>query len=138
MREPLRAIDTNVVLRLLRGDVPEQAEAARRLIESDQPVGLTAVVLAELAWTLTGPRYQRARDAVANELGGFVARRNVIALGFEKAEAEAALLACARRERAADFGDALIAATARSFGVAEIYSFDRRFERAGLVAIAPA
>jgi predicted nucleic acid-binding protein len=39
---------------------------------------------------------------------------------------------------APDFGDALIAAIARSSGVTEVYAFDRRFERAGLAAVQPA
>lgn len=134
----MRAIDTNVLLRYVLNDVPEQAEASRRLIDSDEVLGLAAVALAEAAWTLRGPSYQRPRHQVVEALLGVLARENVVALGFDKIEAEAALRACGRPQRAADFGDALIAATARSFGVTEIYSFDRRFERAGLVALPPA
>jgi predicted nucleic acid-binding protein len=137
MPESLRAIDANVVLRYLINDIPEQAERARRLIESGQPLALTAVTLAELAWTLTGPRYAHDRVEVANLLGQFVARDNVTVIGCEKVEAQEALRACARPIGAAHFGDAFIAACARSFGVAEIFSFDQRFGRADLAAIAP-
>ena len=137
MPEPLRAIDASVLLRYLLRDVPAQAEQARRLIDSDRPLGLTAVALAEVAWSLAGPRYRRARAAVATQLIDLLARENVVTLGFDKAEAQVALLACTASVGAANFGDALIAACARSAGVGEIYSFDRRFARAGLTPVPP-
>jgi predicted nucleic acid-binding protein len=137
MPEPLRAIDANVLLRYLLSDVPEQAHRARRLVDSEQPLGLTAVALAEVAWTLAGPRYRRARATVATQLIDLLARENIVTVGFDKAEAQAALMACAVQVGAANFGDALIAACARSAGVQEIYSFDQRFARTGLTPLAP-
>lgn len=136
MPDPLRGIDSNVVLRYFLGDVPEQAEKARKLIESEQPLGLTAVALAEVAWTLAGPRYRRERAAVAMHLIEFLARENVTAIGFDKVEAQIALMNCTARVGAANLGDALIAACARSVGIQEIYSFDERFGRAGLIPVA--
>jgi predicted nucleic acid-binding protein len=66
-----------------------------------------------------------------------LARDNVQTLGFDKIEGQAALLACAAATGAANFGDALIAASARSARVQEIYSFDRRFTRAGMIPVLP-
>lgn len=137
MIEPPTALDANVILRYLLNDVPEQGEKARTLIDSHRPLGLTSVALAEVAWTLAGPRYRRGRATVALQLMDFIARENLVALGFDKAEALAALLGCTREVGGADLGDALIAACARSAGVQEIYSFDRRFSRAGLIPIPP-
>lgn len=137
MAEPLRAVDANVLLRYLLSDVPAQAERARRLIDSERPLGLTAVALAEIAWTLAGPRYRWPRGTVAMQLIDLLARDNVAAVGFLKPEAMAALLACAGPAGAANFGDALIAAACRSAGVQEIYSFDERFARTGLTAVLP-
>jgi len=137
MREPLRAIDSNVVLRYLLRDDPEQWEKATRLIDSDRPLGMTAVTLAEIAWTLAGPHYRRERASVATLLIELLARENIVALGFDKPEAQAALLTCTPQFGAANFGDALIAACAHSAGVQEIYSFDQRFARAGLAPVAP-
>ncbi|HEX2171510.1 MAG TPA: PIN domain-containing protein [Dehalococcoidia bacterium] len=137
MPETLRALDANVVLRYLLNDVPTQAAKARRLIDSDEPLGLTAVVLAEVAWTLTGPTYRRSRAAVAGSLIKLLSRENFVALGFDKTEGQAALLACAAPTGAADFGDPLIAACARSAGVPEIYSFDQRFAWTGLIPSTP-
>ena len=135
--EPPRAIDANVLLRYLLRDDPEQSARATALIDSEQPLGLTAVVLAETAWTLTGPRYRRERSVVAAYLIDLLARENIVCIGVDKAEAQAALLTCTPDVGAANFGDALIAACARSCGVQEIYSFDRRFRRAGLTPVSP-
>ncbi len=112
--ESLRTIDSNVVLRYLLRDDTEQWERATRLIDSYKPLGLTAVALAEIAWTLAGPRYRRDRAEVATQL-----------------------MACTPSIGAASFGDALIAACACSAGVQEIYSFDQRFARAGLTPVTP-
>lgn len=137
MSERLCAIDANVLLSYLLKDVPEQAEKARRLIDSGRPLGLTAVALAEIAWTLAGPRYRRDRGKVATELIELLARENIVAVGFDKVEAQVALMACTGESGAANFGDALIAACARSAGLEEIYSFDQRFSRTGLTPISP-
>jgi predicted nucleic acid-binding protein len=137
MTEPLRAVDANVLLRYLVGDVPALARDARALVDSPRPLGLTAVALAEVAWTLTSSHYGWDRATVADRLGKLLARQNIVAIGFDKQEGLAALSACQRDTAPADFGDALIAASARSTGIVEIYSFDRRFARAGLNPIAP-
>lgn len=135
--ESLRAVDTSVLLRYLLRDIPKQAEQARQLVESGESLGMTAVALAEIAWTPAGPRYGRERGVVATELVDLLARENIVADRFDKAEAQAALLACTPQVGAANFGDALIAACARSAGLHEIYTFDRRFARAGLTPIPP-
>lgn len=137
MPEPLRSIDANVLIRYLLKDVPGQWEKAERLIDSTNPLGLTAVALAVTAWTLAGPRYKGNRDQVAEALTDLLAKDNIVAIGFDKTEAQMALAACTSERGSANFGDALIAACARSAGSREIYSFDQRFARAGLTPIPP-
>ncbi len=137
MADRPRAIDANIVLRYLLRDVPEQSERARRLIESEAVLALTAVAVAEVAWTLAGPRHHRSRGVVALELIEFLARENVIGVGFDTTEAQQALLTCIPEVGGADLGDALIAATVRSAGIEEIYSFDQHFARTGLTPISP-
>jgi predicted nucleic acid-binding protein len=134
---PLRALDANVVLRYLLADVPAQSEAARRLIDSDEALGLTAVALAEIAWTLSGPTYRVERPTVARLLIDLLTRTNIVAVGFDALEAQAALTACTAPSGGAGLGDALIAACARSAGISEIYSFDERVARAGLARVVP-
>ncbi len=133
----MRAIDANVILRYFLRDNHDLWQRATVLIESPEVLGLTPVALAEVAWTLAGPTYALDRTAVASELITLLTRQNVEPLGFDKAEGYAALLTCLPPQCQADFGDALIAASARSFGVNEIYSFDQRFARAGLTPVPP-
>ena len=51
------AVDTNVLLRYLLHDDPEQAPLADRLFDGVEDVLITDVVLAETAWTLMGRKY---------------------------------------------------------------------------------
>jgi predicted nucleic-acid-binding protein len=133
----IRAIDTNLIVRYVVADDPAQSLAARRVIESDELLGITPVALAEAAWTLTGSVYRIGRSHVAEALLHLLARQNITCLGFAKQDAQAALLRCRPDAGAADFGDALIAASARSAGVTEAYSFDVRFARSGMAVLMP-
>jgi len=47
------AVDTNVLVRLLTGDEPEQAAATRRLFASE-PIWIAKTVLLETGWVLRG------------------------------------------------------------------------------------
>ena len=133
----MRAIDANVVLRYVLDDVPEQAAKARRVIDSDEALAITGVALAEVAWTLTGPRVRINRAIVAHLPLDLLGRENVVAAGFDKGEAQQALQLCLPAAGGADLGDALIAACARSAGIEEIYSFDQHFARSGLTPVLP-
>ncbi len=62
----VRALDTNVVLRYLLDDLPNQAERARRLIESEQVIGVTVVTQRKLGRDLVG------LGAVACSLSSFL------------------------------------------------------------------
>jgi len=67
----MTAVDTNVVVRLLTGDDPKQAAAARSLFRS-QPIWIAKTVLLETAWVLRSLyRYQEGaiRDAFIKLLG---------------------------------------------------------------------
>ncbi len=136
-RSVVRAIDANAILRYLLEDNARQYPAAQRLIESEVALGVSLVALSEVAWTLTGPYYRVERKPVAGLLTETLSRENIVALGFIKEEALATLQKCASDNAPADFGDALIAACARSAGIDEIYSLDRRFVRAGITPISP-
>lgn len=57
------AIDTNVVVRFLTRDDPEQADRAKALLLA-QPVYLSKTVLLESEWVLRSG-YRLARDAIA-------------------------------------------------------------------------
>jgi predicted nucleic-acid-binding protein len=66
------AVDTNVLLRRLLNDDPEQAKKARKLFDEADGILITDVVLAETIWTLKGKRYKASReDIVAVVMGVF-------------------------------------------------------------------
>jgi predicted nucleic acid-binding protein len=136
--EPLRLVDTSVLIRYLTNDIPERAVLARRLIDSDAPIGVTTVVLLETAFVLRNPPYAQKREDVVDVLVELLQRENVQGVGVEKSEAALALMLC-RPSGTVGSGDALIAATGRTAGITEAYSFDETFARAGLrvVAIPP-
>ena len=63
----MTALDTNVLIRYLVGDVPEQAEAARALIDEltpDDPGFICREVVLEVAWVLERS-YRFTRPQVA-------------------------------------------------------------------------
>lgn len=66
----MKGLDTNVLLRFLTGDDPDQSPAARRLLEEGEARGerfhVTTTVLCELVWSLRGARYGHGREAIAN------------------------------------------------------------------------
>lgn len=133
----MRGIDANVILRYLLEDDPGQSEKATRLIESEETLGVTAVALAEVGWTLAGPRWRFPRQQAASVLIRLLGRENMVGIGFDKEEVRGALLNCTSPAGAGDIGDAIIAGCSRSSGIEEIYSFDRRFDRSGLTSITP-
>lgn len=131
MVEPLRIVDTSIIVRYLTRDLPDQAEQARRLIESTVPLGITAVALVETAFVLRSPYYGQSRELIVDTLTALLQRRNVHGIGIDTMRAATALQLC-RASTAVSVGDALIAAIGLSAGVNEAYSFDARFRRSGL------
>ena len=61
------AVDTNVLVRLLTGDEPEQAAAARRLFASEA-IWIGKTVLLETGWVLRGLSSPKARLCSAQEV----------------------------------------------------------------------
>ena len=115
------AIDTNIVVRLLTGDHPDQSARARTLIESHRVLAPTTVVL-ESEWVLRGA-YGLARDDVIPALRAFAGLPNVT---LEEPERVAAALDWA--EGGMDFADAMHLAAAA--GCEAFVTFDRRMVRA--------
>ena len=73
----MNAVDTNVLLGyLLRAD-ETQAEGSRRVLERDERILSTDVVLAESMWTLVGRRYRATRVDVATVVERLLQEPNV-------------------------------------------------------------
>ncbi|MEM7728309.1 MAG: type II toxin-antitoxin system VapC family toxin [Pseudomonadota bacterium] len=124
----MTGLDTNVLIRFLAQDHPEQARAATALIESltpDRPGYVSAVVLAEIAWVLKSS-YGLDRHALADTMGAVLTASELV---IENKDAALQALATFRKGRSVDFPDCLIAECARAAGCAEAYTFDRRAAR---------
>ena len=124
------AVDTNVVVRLLVGDDPDQAAAAKSLFESER-IWIAKTVLLETEWVLRrlyGFDYTAIRDGFTKLLG----LKNVQT--EDKASMAAAL---ALTEHGIDLADA-IQLTSRPPGAAFV-SFDKTFvkraKRAGATGV---
>ena len=132
MSQPLPSafVDTSVIVRYLTDDPPPMADAAARIIEGDQSLILSEVILAETAYVLTGV-YDIPRAAVVDALSAFIQRRNIRLLNLAKPAALEALRLC-RDSKRHSFADALLWAEARQAGVRRIYTFDDRFPAEGV------
>ena len=121
------AIDTNVMIRYLVRDNPEQAEAARVLLEgltADNPGFICREVALEIVWVLERA-YRFTREQIANVVMELV---STDALVIEDAD-DIARSAIAYRLGGADFSDFMILAAANRVGAQPLYTFDRQFAR---------
>ena len=128
-------LDTNVLVRYVVQDDPEQADAATRLIENrctpEEPAFISSLVLAELAWVLRGP-YRYPKSMVADVLRQIL--RTVEFIGEEPAVAWAALAEF--ESGAADFADCWIGHCNHARGCARTYTFDVKAARAAHFTLA--
>lgn len=116
------AVDTNVVVRLLVGDDPEQAAQARYLFESEQ-IFIPDTVVLETVWVL-GYSYGLDGETIAAGLQRLFGLANV-----HLRDAAEMALALEWRDRGLDFADALH--LAQSAHCARMVTFDRRFAARG-------
>lgn len=126
-------LDTNVLVRYLVNDEPEQAEAARALLatlSADRPAFVCREVAVELCWILERT-YRYSRDRIATILEELVATEE---LHIEEAE-DVVRAANGYRRGGAGFSDRMIAAAARRSGADMLYTFDRQAAR--LIGAAP-
>jgi len=119
-----------MVVRYLRGDPPNLAEQAAQVIDSEEDLQVTDVVLAETAYVLTSV-YQISRSVVVDHLIAFLQKENVFPFALDKGLVLQALLLCKPSGRVS-FADAMVWAAARSSGSRVVYSLDERFPDDGL------
>jgi len=121
-------LDTNVLVRYLAQDDPQQARLATRLMErtlsEDEPGYVDHVVLCELGWVLERC-YGVDRARLAGIVEGLLTARELV---VEDADAVWAALR-AMRAHGVDLADALLAARHRAAGCERTVTFDRRAAR---------
>ncbi len=64
------SLDTNTVLRIVLGDVPQQTERSMQLLmaSSQRSLDVADAVLFELVWVLSGPVYGFDRSSISEAL----------------------------------------------------------------------
>lgn len=128
----MRAVDTNVLVRLIARDDPKQTEAAEAFVAPGAWV--PSLVLAETVWVLTAV-YELEHSAVAKALS-MLLEHNRLTLEHADAVAEA-LKHYERRPGKVDFSDCLILEMTRKAGHLPLGSFDRELGKLDGVARLP-
>lgn len=119
----MRAIDTNVLVRLLVRDDPRQLEAAEEFVSKGAWVSL--VVLTETLWVLDAV-YERSAAQIATALEMLLAHAH---LSLQDADVVAAALAQFSARPALGFSDCLVLESARKAGHLPLGTFDRQLAR---------
>lgn len=118
------ALDTNILVRFLTQDDPEQGRLASRLISQlsqTRPGFVCREVLVELVWVLERS-YGFGRDAIARVLEGLLAATELV---IEEADALGAILD-SFRHNGFGFADLMIREAARRAGAQSLATFDRK------------
>ncbi len=111
--------DTNVLLRFVLADDPEQYKLALDTMEKSEAVVVTNHAVCEMAWVLRS-RYGVSRSAIAATIRGLLETRNVV---LDSAAVNAGLTTL---EAGADFADGVIEYEGRWLGGETFVSFDKR------------
>ena len=119
------AIDTNLVVRYLAGDHPEQSARARKVVDENS-VFVCLTVILEVEWVLRSA-YGFAVGDVTRALRAFAGLPNVT-----MAEADLVAAALDLADRGMDFADALHLGQARA--CERFVTFDRKFVKAARAA----
>lgn len=115
----MRAIDTNVVVRLVARDDAKQVQAAEQFVQ--QGAWVSQLVLAEAIWVLDAV-YERDSSQIATAIEMLLQHRD---LTIQDSEVVAAALSRFRQRPAAGFSDCLILEIARKAGHLPLGTFDR-------------
>ena len=121
------AIDTNILLRYIVRNNPEQADIARKFIESltpESPGFISREVALEFVWVLERS-YSYPRVKIADTLLRLTSAPNIIV----ESEEDVVNAVTSYRQSSADFSDLLILAAAQRIGASSLYTFDHRLSR---------
>jgi len=119
----MRAVDTNVLVRLITRDDVRQATAAESFVVTGAWVG--HLVLAEMTWVLSAV-YDLSPAAIATAVEMLLNHQN---LTIQDAEVVATALEHYRRNPRVSFSDCLVLEIARKAGHLPIGTFDRQLAR---------
>ena len=119
----MRAVDTNVLVRLITHDDPVQVESAERFVASGAWV--SHLVLVETTWVLDAV-YERSAQQIATAIQLLLDHRE---LTLQDADVVAAALAAFRGRPSVGFSDCLVLEVARKAGHLPLGTFDRNLAK---------
>ena len=120
----MRAVDTNILVRLITRDDTKQLSAAEAFVAKGAWV--STVVLAETAWVL-GAVYELGREDIATVVEMLLSHEQ---LSLQDTEVVAAALARFRGTPGPGFTDCLVLEIARKAGHLPLGTFDKRLSKA--------
>ena len=116
----MRAIDTNLLVRLLVRDDPRQLDAAEKFVA--RGAWVSHVVLAETLWVLDAV-YERSAEQIGAAVERLLAHAD---LTLQDADVVAATLGQFRAKPTLGFSDCLVLEVARKSGHLPLGTFDRQ------------
>lgn len=119
----MRAVDTNVLVRLVTRDDAKQVATAEAFVA--RGAWVPHLVLAEAAWVLTSV-YNRRPEEIATAIEMLLNHEH---LTLQDPEVVAAAVAGFRKRPALGFSDCLVLEVARKAGHLPLGTFDRDFSR---------
>ena len=119
----MRAIDTNVLVRLLVRDDPRQLHAAEKFVTGG--AWISHVVLVETIWVLDAV-YERSAEQIASAVERLLAHAE---LTLQDADVVSAALKHFRLQPALGFSDCLELEVASKAGHSPLGTFDRRLAK---------
>ena len=114
----MRAVDTNVLVRLLVRDDAKQTAAAEEFVQNG--AWASHIALVETVWVLES-YYEKSRDEIAQVIGGWLDHKTLI---MQDADVVAAALDVFRSNKGVDFADCLILEVSRKAGHTPLGTFD--------------
>ena len=119
----MRAVDTNVLVRLVTRDDETQVASAEAFVEKG--AWISHLVLAEMTWVLSAA-YDLEHGAIATAVDMLLNHRN---LTLQDADVVAAALHHYRRKPALGFSDCLVLEIARKAGHIPLGTFDKNLSK---------
>ena len=127
-------LDTNVLVRYLAQDDPDQAARATRVVEQEltenAPGFIGLVVLVETVWVLQR-LYRASAEEIRETVTDLLGSRTIV---VENRDVVARALAISK-QNSCGFADAIISASALNAGCDKVVSFDRGAVRAGMTLV---
>ena len=124
----MRFVDTNIFLRFLVNDIPQQADACeaifRRAVAGEEALYTTDMVIAEIVWVLES-YYDLSRSEVRTKVEKILNTQNLTCDSKETIICALVLY----DEKRIDYIDAYNACIIKMKGIDEIYSYDKHYDR---------